>query len=569
MKKIFTLIVVLSIGFSMGTTAQVLFEEDFDNISGPVSGGAGTYVFPTGWTLLNADGLTPATNVAYVNAAWERREDFANDVTDSAAFSTSWYAPAATSNDWMWTPPITLTTNCVLSWKGLAYDATYPDGYEVRIWTAGGTPTSVLGSSTVLATIAAENPTWTSRQVNLQTLNYQNQTVRIGFRNNSNDQFLLLIDDVMVSSQVNNDVELLSLSLNSEYTIVPVSQLQPISGSSTIRNSGLLAASNVNLEVDVYDGTPTLLTTVPATPVSSLASGATSNFTTPAVTAPAVAGIYYFDFNAVMTEVDQMPNNNFLSEVPTLIVDQFMYARDNGTATGSLGIGAGNGGYVGNSFEIVTPTYLDSIMYYVTEGDAGQPTSAVVWNTVGGVPSTIIASTATAYFADDLDALMVLGIENGPVLLNPGEYVVTAVEYDSTLNLATTEDIFTAGKSWVDWPTNPNGVWSNPEDFGFDITYIIRMILTDTPPVGVAEAASGNVSIYPNPSNGSFTIEMEDVENHADMTVMDVSGRQVHAQTFAGSGSMKQSVNLDLSAGSYLVKIVSGSKTHVSRIVLQ
>ena len=43
------------------------------NISGAVSGGAGTYAFPTGWTLLNADGLTPAANVAYVNDAWERR----------------------------------------------------------------------------------------------------------------------------------------------------------------------------------------------------------------------------------------------------------------------------------------------------------------------------------------------------------------------------------------------------------------------------------------------------------------------------------------------------------------
>ncbi len=569
MKKIYTLIVVLSTAFSMGATAQVLFSEDFDNVGGSVAGGAGTYAFPTGWTLINADGLTPDATVAYVNDAWERREDFANDDTDSAAFSTSWYAPAGVSNDWMWTPPIALTTNCVLSWKGLAYDASYPDGYQVRIWTAGGTPTSVLGSSTVLATVAAENATWTNRQVNLQSLNYQNQTVRFGFRNNSTDQFLLLIDDVSVTSQANNDVELLSLSLNSEYTIVPVSQLQPISGSGVIQNSGLLAASNVNLLVDVYDGTPTLLTTVPATALSSLAPGATANFTTPAITPPANLDLYSFDFYAVMTQTDQMPSNNFLPEVPTLIVDQFMYARDNGTATGSLGIGAGNGGYIGNSFEIVTPIYLDSIMYYVTEGDVGEPTSAVVWNTVGGVPSTIIASTELAYFVDDLDALMVLGMQNGPVLLNPGEYVVTAVEYDSTLNLATTEDIFTPGKSWVNWPTNPNAGWSNPEDFGFSVTYVIRMILSNTPPVGVGEVASSSVSVYPNPSNGTFTVEIADVKEFAQFVVMDVAGREVYSQTVLGSGTLREVLNLNVNAGSYLLQINSDSGTQVSRIVVE
>jgi len=451
----------------------------------------------------------------------------------------------------------------------LAYDASYPDGYQVRIWTAGGTPTSVLGSSTVLATVAAENATWTNRQVNLQSLNYQNQTVRFGFRNNSTDQFLLLIDDVSVTSQANNDVELLSLSLNSEYTIVPVSQLQPISGSGTIRNSGLQAASNVNLEVDVYDGTPTLLTTVPATALSSLAPGATANFTTPAITPPANLDLYSFDFYAVMTQTDQMPSNNFLPEVPTLIVDQFMYARDNGIATGSLGIGAGNGGYIGNSFEIVTPIYLDSIMYYVTEGDVGEPTSAVVWNTVGGVPSTIIASTELAYFVDDLDALMVLGMQNGPVLLNPGEYVVTAVEYDSTLNLATTEDIFTPGKSWVNWPTNPNAGWSNPEDFGFSVTYVIRMILSNTPPVGVGEVASSSVSVYPNPSNGTFTVEIADVKEFAQFVVMDVAGREVYSQTVLGSGTLREVLNLNVNAGSYLLQINSDSGTQVSRIVVE
>lgn len=218
MQRRFTFVSSL-LSVSLAASAQItLFSEDFDGIGGPTAGGAGTYSFPTGWVLLNADNLTPDAAVSYVNAAWERREDFANNVADSAAFSTSWYAPAGTANDWMWTPAITLTSNCQLSWNAIAYDPSFLDGYEVRVWTAGGTPTSNTAQSTVLQTIAAENSTWTARTQSLAA--YSGQTVRIGFRNNSIDKFLLLIDDVTVTGGPVNDncSGAISMTVNAQCT---------------------------------------------------------------------------------------------------------------------------------------------------------------------------------------------------------------------------------------------------------------------------------------------------------------------------------------------------------------
>src|SRR5690606_29902558 len=61
---------------------------------GEFAGGPGTYPFPSGWTLFNVDNRTPAASVAYVNDAWEVREDFRDAPTQCAAFSTSWYSPA-------------------------------------------------------------------------------------------------------------------------------------------------------------------------------------------------------------------------------------------------------------------------------------------------------------------------------------------------------------------------------------------------------------------------------------------------------------------------------------------
>lgn len=47
--------------------AQVIFFENFNGISGPTSGGPGTYTFPADWLLRNVDNRTPQPQTAYVN----------------------------------------------------------------------------------------------------------------------------------------------------------------------------------------------------------------------------------------------------------------------------------------------------------------------------------------------------------------------------------------------------------------------------------------------------------------------------------------------------------------------
>jgi len=184
----------------------VIFSEDFDNISGPTAGGSGTYTFPAGWLLANVDNRVSAVSVAYVNQAWERREDFIFNVADSCAFSTSWTVPAGVADDWMWTPVIgPITPGSLLKWKAVAPDAEFPDGYEVRVMPVSNGPPNgsdgnignMVSNSTIVFSVAAENSSWTDREVDLS--GYAGQSIYIAFRNNSNDQFLLLIDDIEVS----------------------------------------------------------------------------------------------------------------------------------------------------------------------------------------------------------------------------------------------------------------------------------------------------------------------------------------------------------------------------------
>lgn len=480
MRKIYlTLSALFLLG---GLQAQIIFQEDFDGIGGPTAGGAGTYSFPAGWLKRNVDNRTPATSVNYVNEAWERREDFSFNVADSCAFSTSWYSPAGPADDWMWTPLIgPLPANCVLKWNAVTYDASYPDGYSVRIMTSTQGPptggTGVLGNqvtnSTQVFTIPAENTTWTARQLSLNA--YAGQSIYIAFRNTSNDEFLLLIDDVVVEVQNTIDAQMQVADTATQYTLMPVNQTTPLNFNGTIRNVGVNALTGVSAHVNVFNGN-TNVYSANSTTVSSLASLATTNFTIPSFT-PSTIGNYTIQFIANQTSgTDQQHNNDTLYQYFS-VVDS-TYARDDGTVTGGLGIGAGNGGYLGQTFQVTNGSApMTSVGVFYTAGYTGEKHALAIWSTnVSGVPNAIIASTDTLLYPDDSARYYTLPVHGGPLTLAPGNYMVSVIEFDSTVQVGTCVNVFTANQGWIYWPTIPGGNWMNPEDFGgqFARAFVIR-----------------------------------------------------------------------------------------------
>jgi hypothetical protein len=155
--------------------------------------------FPADWFRFNVDNRTPAAAVNYVNNAWIVRDDFAHDSQDYAAFSTSWYTPAGAADDWMVTKAVALPASalsCKLNWNAITYDPDYRDGYQVRVFTSQPVQATLVADSTQLFSTGAENTSWTSHEIDLSA--YKGQSIYLAFRNNSNDKFLLLIDDISV-----------------------------------------------------------------------------------------------------------------------------------------------------------------------------------------------------------------------------------------------------------------------------------------------------------------------------------------------------------------------------------
>ncbi|MFY1046476.1 choice-of-anchor J domain-containing protein [Chryseobacterium sp. GP-SGM7] len=168
-----------------------IFQENFDGVGPGISA----------WTVIDADGLTPAASVDFITNGWNRinrqgtEGNFGGPAGNYAAMSTSWYSPAGTSNDWLISPTVAVSgTSPTLYWDAKSQDATYLDGYKVMLSPNGGN--TIADFTVELYNNTGENSTWTSRAVSLTP--YIGQNVRFAFVNNSNDKFLLLVDNIKV-----------------------------------------------------------------------------------------------------------------------------------------------------------------------------------------------------------------------------------------------------------------------------------------------------------------------------------------------------------------------------------
>lgn len=491
--------------------AATVFLEDFQTVidsstgqpvmrcSGP--GGPGTYPFPTGWLLRNVDNRTPASSTNYVNNAWIVREDFQTNVLNCVAFSNSWYSPAGAANDWMWTPAIgPLPAQSSLSWRAKAYDPMYPDGYEVRIMTAPNTPTGGTGvignqitNSTVLYSTAAENASaWVSRTVELSA--YTGQTVYIAFRNNATDKFLLVIDDIEVKSAETNLAALAAPGYAFPYARLPTGFSVDANLQVVASNPGTVTQTNVGATAQILlDGTPIGSPLTSPTIVPTIAAGASSTLPFTAPAALSGSGVWSVDYavSSDQSAQDIDPSDDTVS-VAIASVGGRELARFQGEPTGTLGIGAENGGELGTTFSLAHAATFEGVRFAlgpVQESTPPDPPSQWPGKSVTanlraadatGKPGALIASTEaiiTTMEGGTYDVQFVDGLQT----LEAGNYFVGVVEptgTDATLPLYNGPNRFVTNTNWVNWPTIPTGDWAPVESFGanFARTFYVSLL---------------------------------------------------------------------------------------------
>jgi uncharacterized delta-60 repeat protein len=99
-----------------------------------------------------------------------------------------------------------------------------------------------------------------------------------------------------------------------------------------------------------------------------------------------------------------------------------------------------------------------------------------------------------------------------------------------------------------------------------DFTFVI----IDDFPSGIEEESAKLFSIYPNPNNGSFKVEFFETTNQKTrLTLVDGLGRIIHSQEISTNEKMISISLPKISAGVYVVQVISEGKIYTKQLIIQ
>lgn len=78
------------------------------------------------------------------------------------------------------------------------------------------------------------------------------------------------------------------------------------------------------------------------------------------------------------------------------------------------------------------------------------------------------------------------------------------------------------------------------------------------------------VSLYPNPNNGNFTLQLTATTTQVEVIIHDIRGREIFEKSYISNGLLNESINLNnVLNGIYLVTIKDGNRKTTKKIIVQ
>ena len=191
MKKLLLSVTFIVASISVNAQTTVL-EEDFQNFT----------AWPdANWVQHNIDGYTPNSGLGSLASAFTSTAPWGLLQENSGNLcigSTSWFSTAGAANRWITSPAIDLTSYTsgivTLTYKSMSADGDFPDGYKLYVSTTG-TAVADFGTTAIHQETAAA-AAFTTQTVDLSA--YLGQTIHLGWQHDSNDMFIIILDDIKV-----------------------------------------------------------------------------------------------------------------------------------------------------------------------------------------------------------------------------------------------------------------------------------------------------------------------------------------------------------------------------------
>ncbi|MFD2822323.1 T9SS type A sorting domain-containing protein [Lacinutrix iliipiscaria] len=223
--------------------------------------------------------------------------------------------------------------------------------------------------------------------------------------------------------------------------------------------------------------------------------------------------------------------------------------------------GTGGSGEPGEALTNVINVPDDVIIDYITVNvDISHTWIADLIITIihpDGTPAVVVWDRSCAAVSTGLDVTF---IDGEPAIVCAG---ATVGDYAPVNPLSVFSGLNSAG----DWTISMTDNWS--ADTGVLNDWSIE--ICSSPTASIEESQFEIFSIYPNPSNGEFTLNLNSTSNEdINVTVYDIRGRSVYHKTYDNTSDFSQVVNLNaVQSGVYLVSVSDGERKTIKRIIIE
>jgi 3D (Asp-Asp-Asp) domain-containing protein len=358
-----------------------------------------------------------------------------------------------------------------------------------------------------------------------------------------------------------------------DFTFKPLlqSNANPYMFEMSFANIGANDVSNIQMNINVEDANGTSVFSSNSTP-STLAVLDTVSYLASQTFAPTVVGVYDMNFWGTG---DSITATNMKSM--SAIITDTVYGRDYNNPSGSWRVARDCGGMqLGNKFDVYAPDEITSVSAYIADYSvAGASMFAVLYevDTIGGTTSYVFLEQSDDYTlqASDIDNWVTIGLINPYSAIAGQQYMVAIGGYANPVD---TFGISTSGDSEISTShiqDNGCSLGSQASGYWYYITStpMIRMNFGNQTTSIVENSFEGVIALYPNPTYGNITLELNDVLiDKYSISVKNLLGQEIYSVEKIVNGFMKQNIDLsNYSRGSYLVT-VKNSVTSISQKII-
>jgi len=355
-----------------------------------------------------------------------------------------------------------------------------------------------------------------------------------------------------------------------DYTFKPLSQLSanPYSFEAVLKNAGI-APQNTYLNAEVIDGSgSSVYSDVSSTLLLDL-SHTQDTFATNSTFSPSITDTYTVNIWGTGDST-----SSSISTLTTSVTD-YVYGRDNNTPEGNWRVGRFCGGMIlGVKYDMYVDETLYTIQTHIdAESVVGSSIYAVLFeDDPNGDPIYLTQTDDYVLTDSDLGNWVSIPFDGGESLYAATGYLAAIGGYANPVD---TFMVSVSGASQGSCYIQDNGCDIGSSGYGAWYTIsdvpMIRMNF-DPASVGIENNLFvGSFNVHPNPNNGVFTIELNNVKSDDYIiSVLNVLGQQVYTSTKEISTISSERIDLsDLGKGIYILEVSNSESTISEKIIIE